>query len=117
MHCILNDEQVYLHNEMLTSGDLEVKVVECSRLRLVDTAIDVYCTLSIGKYYSYYNCTIVIVLLIDALPQEPLVGLWKNVWPYHDFVVYKSQPTIGMKYKLVNKCKKWIINCCSIFIK
>ena len=45
---------------MLTSGDLEVKVVECSRLRLVDTAIDVYCTLSIGKYY----IVIIIVLLL-----------------------------------------------------
>lgn len=46
---------------------------------------------------------------LDSEPQEPMVGLWKNLWPYHDITVPKAyhKQRIGMKYKLVSGITSW----------
>ena len=38
-----------MHNHRLTEGTLKVEVIECSRLALVDLAVEVYCTLELCK--------------------------------------------------------------------
>jgi hypothetical protein len=76
-------QDIYHHSQLLTLGDLKVEVVECTRLTLVDLAIDVYCTLS-----------------IDPTPQEPVIGLWKDVWPLYEAKIVKKQEgqSLGIRY-------------------
>ena len=47
--CMYAYFQVHMHNHRLTEGMLKVEVIECSRLALVDLAVEIYCTLELCK--------------------------------------------------------------------
>ena len=41
--------QVFVHNQKITVGPLQVQVVECTRLPVVEHASEVFCTVNVGK--------------------------------------------------------------------
>ena len=41
--------QVFVHDQKITVGMLQVQVVECTRLPMVEHACEVFCTVNIGK--------------------------------------------------------------------
>lgn len=38
-----------MHNQKITVGSLQVQVVECTRLPVVEHASEVFCTVNVGK--------------------------------------------------------------------
>lgn len=41
--------QVFVHNQKITVGSLQVQVVECTRLPVVENASEVFCTVNVGE--------------------------------------------------------------------
>ena len=48
---------MYVKDKKLTVGELQVEVVDCSRLANVDCAAKLYCTVAVGRYTFTYVCT------------------------------------------------------------
>ncbi|EDV24832.1 uncharacterized protein TRIADDRAFT_56130 [Trichoplax adhaerens] len=77
------DNEVYIHNNKLSCGQLSVKVVSCSRLSRAVKATSVYCVLSLG-----------------FCAMSGKVGLPYGYWVTHDTVVEKDETSpFGVTFK------------------
>lgn len=76
---------VHFHDNKISQGRLEVHVIECGRLRLSDTAVELYCTLS-----------------ADETPRDPQIGYWQGVWPSREITITRNSPSeaLGIRYQM-----------------
>eukprot|EP00731_Ephydatia_muelleri_P031177 Em0022g691a len=65
---------VFVHNQKITVGSLQVQVVECTRLPVVENASEVFCTVNVAP-----------------APFKPTLCLWQTKWPVKEFVINRKE--------------------------